>query len=70
MDCDGIVTNPPFMVAEEFVAAALERAPYVAMLLRLAFFDSERRGEIVEQRGPPRDPHCFAERLPMMHRAG
>jgi hypothetical protein len=48
----------------------LARAPYVAMLLRLAFFNSERRGEIVEQRGLPRDPHCFAERLPMMHRAG
>ena len=67
IDCDGVVTNPPFMVAEQFVAAALDRAPYVAMLLRLAFFESERRSEILERRGLARI-HCFAERLPMMHR--
>ena len=37
---DAIVTNPPFSLAEEFVATALERAPLVIMLLRLAFYES------------------------------
>src|SRR5262249_54346312 len=40
-DADAIVTNPPFSLAEQFVAAALARAPLVIMLLRLAFMESE-----------------------------
>jgi len=31
-----ILTNPPFKLAEEFVAHALELCPFVVMLLRLA----------------------------------
>jgi hypothetical protein len=69
IDCGAIVTNAPFSLAEEFVAVALERAPLVVMLLRLAFYESERRSEILERRGLAR-VHCFAKRLPMMHRAG
>lgn len=67
--CDAIVTNPPFALAEGFVATALERAPLVIMLLRLAFMESERRAYILEDRGLARI-HVFARRLPMMHRAG
>jgi hypothetical protein len=38
-----IVTNPPYMLANEFTAHALELCPNVMMLLRLAFLESERR---------------------------
>jgi len=67
--CDAIVTNPPFALAEEFVELALERAPLVIMLLRLAFYESDRRTDILEKHGLVRI-HCFRKRLPMMHRAG
>jgi hypothetical protein len=69
IECDAIVTNPPFVLAEEFVATALERAPVVMMLLRLAFYESERRSEILENCGLARI-HVFRKRLPMMHREG
>jgi hypothetical protein len=66
--CEAIVTNPPFKLAEEFVAHALQLCPRVAMLLRLAFLESERRCEILEGCGLAR-VHVFRKRLPMMHRA-
>jgi hypothetical protein len=67
VECDAIVTNPPFSLAEEFVATALDRAPTVIMLLRLAFMESVRRTPILEGRGLKRI-HVFRKRLPMMHR--
>jgi hypothetical protein len=68
-DCDIIVTNPPFKIANEFVAHALELVPHVVMLLRLAFLESERRRSILEGVGLAR-VHVFRKRLPMMHRDG
>src|SRR5262245_20538885 len=38
--CECIVTNPPFQLAEQFVAHALDLCPRVVMLLRLAFLES------------------------------
>jgi hypothetical protein len=67
--CECIVTNPPFKLAEEFVAHALDLCSRVVMLLRLAFLESERRSEILEGRGLAR-VHVFRHRLPMMHRDG
>ena len=67
--CEAIVTNPPFKLAEEFVSHALDLCPRVIMLLRLAFYESERRTEILENRGLARI-HAFRLRLPMMHRDG
>jgi hypothetical protein len=66
--CACIVTNPPFQLAEQFVAHALDLCPRVVMLLRLAFLESERRCGILEGRGLAR-VHVFRKRLPMMHRA-
>jgi hypothetical protein len=66
--CDCVLTNPPYQIAEPFVAHALKRAPLVIMLLRLAFLESERRCHILENRGLAR-VHVFRKRLPMMHRA-
>jgi hypothetical protein len=66
---EAIVTNPPFRLAEEFVAHALELSPLVIMLQRLAFMESERRCHILENRGLARI-HAFRKRLPMLHRDG
>jgi hypothetical protein len=48
-----ILTNPPFKntLAEKIIARALELCPRVIMLLRLAFYESERRRPILEGRG-------------------
>lgn len=67
--CDAIITNPPFALAEQFVARAIERASLVIMLLRLAFIESERRSHILDS-GTLARIHVFSKRLPMMHRAG
>jgi hypothetical protein len=64
-----IVTNPPFKLASEFVAHALDLCPKVVMLLRLAFLESERRTSILDG-GKLARVHVFRNRLPMMHRAG
>jgi hypothetical protein len=66
---EAIVTNPPYQQAEQFVAHALELCPLVIMLLRLAFYESERRCHILENCGLAR-VHCFRKRLPRMHRDG
>src|SRR5262249_37313570 len=64
-----IVTNPPYMLAGQFVAHALMLCPRVIMLLRLAFLESKRRTPILENCGLAR-VHAFRKRLPMMHRHG
>lgn len=63
----GIVTNPPFNRAEEFVEAGIRLSPYVAVLCRLAFLESEGRMNWFPQVGLSR-VHIIGERLPMMHR--
>jgi hypothetical protein len=67
--CTAILTNPPYQLAGQFVAHALALVPTVVMLLRLAFYESERRTKILERSGLAR-VHVFRKRLPMMHRAG
>ena len=67
--CEAIITNPPFKLAEQFIEHALALSPLVVMLLRFAFFESERRCAILEDCGLARIL-CFRKRLPMMHREG
>jgi hypothetical protein len=65
--CEAIVTNPPYKIAESFVAYALDRAPLVIMLLRLAFLESERRCHILglqRSRSCPRIPQALADDAP------
>src|SRR5262245_27190367 len=64
-----IVTNPPYMLANEFTAHALELCRNVVMLLRLAFLETERRSPILDGAGLRR-VFVFRKRLPMMHRDG
>ena len=66
--CDAIVTNPPYVLAEDFIRVGLSRAPLVIMLLRLAFLESVRRSDILDG-GQLARVHVFANRLPMQHRA-
>lgn len=65
----GIVTNPPFGSVEEYIERAVNLAPYVALLLRLAFLESEGRMNWFPHVGLQR-VHVIGERLPMMHRHG
>jgi hypothetical protein len=65
----GIVTNPPFGIVEEYVERAVKLSPYVALLLRLAFLESEGRMKWFPHVGLRR-VHVIGERLPMMHRHG
>jgi hypothetical protein len=67
--CECVLTNPPFKIADAFIAHALDLCPRVIVLARLALLESTRRTEILEQRGLAR-LHVFRERLPMMHRDG
>lgn len=67
--CDAIVTNPPFRLAEQFISLSMDRAPLVVMLLRLAFYESQRRSRLLDS-GRLARIHVFANRLPMMHRDG
>lgn len=65
----GIVTNPPFKNAADFVRKALTLVPYTAMLMRLAFLESEARSDILDG-GELSRVYVFRNRLPMMHREG
>jgi len=67
--CEAIVTNPPYKLASEFVEHALRLCPFVVMLLRLTFIESQRRRAILES-GHLARIHVFSNRLPMMHRDG
>jgi hypothetical protein len=64
-----ILTNPPYQRAGEFVRHALALVPHVAMLVRLAFLESQRRSDILDD-GRLARVYPFANRLPMMHRDG
>jgi hypothetical protein len=70
--CEAVVTNPPYSLCARsapFVQHALELSPIVALLLRLAFYESDARSTILEERGL-RAIYVFRLRLPMMHRDG
>jgi Protein of unknown function (DUF3102) len=47
-DATSILTNPPFMRADDFVRHALILVPRVALFLRLAFLESESRSDILD----------------------
>lgn len=61
----GVVTNPPYALAEQFVEVSLKIAHVVVMLLRINFLGSERRYELLRQHPPdvyvlPNRP-CFVD---------
>lgn len=62
-----IVTNPPYKLANEFVAHARRLVPRVYMLLRWNFYEGTRRAGLLES-GDLARIWLFANRVPMMHR--
>jgi hypothetical protein len=65
----GIVTNPPFKLATQFVEKAVGLVPYVAILARLSFLEGSKRKTWFEASSLSR-VHISSKRLPMMHRDG
>ena len=62
-----IITNPAYRQAQQFAEHAINLVPDVFLLLRLAFYESVRRTDLLEHRGL-RALHVFRRRLPRMHR--
>jgi hypothetical protein len=64
---DWIVTNPPFNLAGEFVERGLQYAEHgVAVLVRLAFLEGQKRHLLLHGPRPVRVVSPFAERVPMV----
>jgi hypothetical protein len=68
-DVEGIVTNPPFNRALEFLQKSISEVPYVAYLLRTNWLESTRRLPFFKEH-PPARVWVFSRRLPMLHRYG
>jgi len=66
-DVECIVTNPPYRIANEFAAKALELVPRVILLLRLNFLEALSRTDILDD-GRLAWVYPFIRRLPHMHR--
>ena len=63
-DCDNIITNPPYHLAEEFLHRALEIATKkVAFLLRLAFLETQDRYDTIYSKCPPSRVWIFSKRV-------
>ncbi len=61
---DNIVTNPPYNVAEAFVAQGLKLARNkFALLLRLAFLEGANRANTIFLKHPPARVWIFSERI-------
>jgi hypothetical protein len=64
---DWVITNPPFRLAEEFVARAFQVARRgVAILARTVFLESVGRYEAIYTKTPPTKFAQFVERVPMI----
>jgi len=64
---DWIITNPPFKLAEDFIAKSLSIAKEgVAMLTRTVFLESVGRYERLFRHTPPSVAAQFCERVPMV----
>jgi hypothetical protein len=64
---DWVVTNPPFRLAEQFVARGLEVANSgVALLVRTTFLEGVARYQDLFRPTPPEIIAQFAERVPML----
>ncbi|MGE0289290.1 MAG: methyltransferase [Bradyrhizobium sp.] len=62
-----ITTNPPFRLAEQFIARALDIARHgVAVIVRTSFLESVGRYEALFSKTPPSVIAQFSERVPMV----
>jgi hypothetical protein len=49
---DGIITNPPFTIAEEFIRRSLEIAPVAVMLLKAQYWNTKGRKKLFRETRP------------------
>jgi hypothetical protein len=49
---DAVITNPPFVIAEQFIRRALEHAPVVAMLLKAQYWNTKGRKKLFRETKP------------------
>lgn len=66
---EGIVSNPPYTKAMDFIEKAIGEVPYHAWLLRTNFMESQERYSFFKS-FPPARILVSSRRLPMMHRVG
>jgi hypothetical protein len=66
---EGVVTNPPYNRAPDFIKASLAVVPFSAWLLRTNFVESTSRLSFFRAH-PPARAWISSRRLPMMHRYG
>ena len=65
--CDFVITNPPFRLAQAFIARALDVARVgCAVIVRTSFLEGVGRYESLWRRTPPTVVAQFAERVPMV----
>lgn len=63
---DWIITNPPFIISQEFALRALEEARVgVALLVRTQWLEAETRYEAILRDRPPTKLAVYVERVPM-----
>jgi hypothetical protein len=63
---DWVITNPPFNLAQDFLQRGLAEARIgVALLLRLAWLESQKRWQGIYSVTPPHTVAIFVERVPM-----
>lgn len=67
---EGIVMNPPYKLADEFIMHSRILVPKTYALLRLAYLEGERRRKKLFSQGDLARVWVFSRRLPRMHRAG
>jgi hypothetical protein len=60
-----ILTNPPYLLAADFVRHALTLAPRVVMLLRLLFLEGQERTDLIDG-GHLQRVHLFIDRVPLI----
>jgi hypothetical protein len=66
---EAIVTNPPFLLAADFVQHGLLLVPKVVVLERIQFLESEARAELFDA-GKLARIFVFRDRVPRMHVEG
>jgi len=52
IECDAIITNPPFNVSAEFIEKAVNEAPIVAFLLKSQYWHAKKRFDLFNKYPP------------------
>lgn len=64
-DADWLITNPPFVLFDDFAIRAVRQYPNVALLARLQALEGQRRFARLWSQNPPSDVLVFVNRVSM-----